>query len=512
MNKNTSKLPDELFSEGFLSHETEFDPAAWERMERLLDKEDHQPVLIVPEQNKQHHTNNLLIITIMTTLSIFSIATWMLFGAGTNSGTAKIKAIQEPAAYHSGTKDQQIHGGMIAPPTDHNSTKNGLIKGFAQRPGSEPTYFSGPGAVKGNSTKKYLKTQMTALDTDSSGTPDPFKDSVRMVTTDGKTYRVLTRKIWVPDEYEYISLPKDKIIRDFWIGMHFTSQKPFSKDSVSPGQSAGFNIQFMSGNRIPNKFWGVYGGFDFGMQFYNRGKKSNVVLNNTSLDSGFTRLRTFSMDFLGRAHLEYARYALIPYVNLMAGPRLYSTAQTVQSYLQLKETESRTSNNAYTSASMMYGVGLGARLRLSPVISLDARYEFISGTPVKLVDLDKSTFNGLSYDLKINKLTPKAEQFKIGIIFDLSESDYEKKVAKKGYYKEYLYDSLYMDPKDSGKIYLPCNCAPCPPSNEQHSRPYGDTETESPNRQGTHNPGNNSGGSKPKSFPGIKPPARTHEN
>jgi hypothetical protein len=131
--------------------------------------------------------------------------------------------------------------------------------------------------------------------------------------------------------------------------------------------------------------------------------------------------------------------------------------------------------------------------------------------------MDKSTFNGLNYDLKINRVKPQVEQFKFGIIFDISERDYDKKLVKEGYYKDYLYDSLYVDPRDSNKIYLPCNC-PCDKEKntetsqeEDQGRPYeghtpiifrgGSNTSGSGGRIRTG--GGGSGGSRG-SFPGIR--------
>lgn len=274
----------------------------------------------------------------------------------------------------------------------------------------------------------------------------------------------------------------------------------------------------MSGNRMRNSNWGLYGGFDWGMQFYNKSRKMNVVLNNTNQDSGYTRLRTFSMDFLGRMHFEYAKFQLIPYVNFMAGPRLYATDQIVSSYIPMKETESRTSTNVHTSVSMMYGFGFGLRMRISPVVSLDARYEWMNGSPVKLVDLNKSTFGGLNYNLAVNKIALHQEQFKFGILFNLSDVEYDKKLVKEGYYRNYSLDSLEINASDSNKIIIPCNCEPCP--TESYTKEYHPSSNESEPFEGTsskgHNPGSsggssNSGSSGKKSFPGIKPPSKPTE-
>jgi hypothetical protein len=265
----------------------------------------------------------------------------------------------------------------------------------------------------------------------------------------------------------------------------------------------------MSGNRLPGNNLALYGGLDFGMQFYGSSKKSNVVLNNTSLDSGFTKLRSYSFDILGRMHLEYAKHRLIPYVNLMAGPRVFTTSQVVASYLQLKNTESRTSNSAHTSSSMLYGFGVGLRYKISHAISLDARYEWINGSKVKTVDLENSKFNGLSYDLNLKHAAPRQEQFKIGLIFNLSSREYDKKLVEKGHYQTISVDSLKMEASDTNTVYLPCNCIPCDKSNNssyQKAQSTDEQNNQNNNSNNDYNRNNNNNSTPKNSFPGIKPP------
>lgn len=512
MKKNTSISTDALLKDGFHAYEAPFEAKAWEHMKSLLDEDDVKPVITVPPQTK-FNNKTLLILTIMSILSIFSLATWMVLGSQHNiSMLNSVNSVRT----ESGTNTQNTASatGRVKSGEKRTNTPSAFDKAFASNAikQSESGVISvgksgkqgESGALRVDENGRQRVSGSEGDETTLISAENPlYKDSVKLVSTNGKTYRVLVRKVWVPEEYQYIEKPRSKTVQDFWIGVHFTGQQPVNSDTMS----AGFNLQFMSGNRLKNTSWGLYGGFDWGMQFYGHGQKTNVVLNNTSQDSGFTRLHTYSMDFLGRAHLEYARFPIIPYVNFAAGPRIYSTGQTVSSYLDLKETESSTSHNAHLSVSMMYGVGVGARVRVSKVVSLDARYELMRGTPVNIVDMNRSTFNGLSYDLKMDKVTPFVQQFKVGLIFDVSEGDYEKKLVKEGYYKEYMYDSLAVDPKDTNKIYLPCNC-PCN-TTEQHTSEYEQDNNNNNNATRRHNPiytpSPSGSGSGRGSFPGIRP-------
>lgn len=513
--KDLNQLPDDIFRSGFSQHEAAFDPAAWEHMQTLLDKEDDlKPVILIPENTgKKRKHLILLIITIMSILTLLTLASTLL--VNNHTAIASKKSVADPASIHQADNNAfndktEESSALVTPKTITNKTAS---KATVKK--AVITTTSSGSTKKQASTPSNLETETTNSTVSDNEPIKPVKpsvDSFITATKNGKMYKVLTRTTWVPEQYDWVADNSNKTITDGFIGMHFTAQKDRGGDS----SSAGFNFQIMSGNRIYSENWGLYGGFDWGMQFYEKGRKSNVALNNTRGDSGFSRLRSHSMDFLGRGHLEYAKYALIPYFNVMAGPRIYATNQQVESYVTLKETESGSSNNVHTSVSMLYGFGAGLRLRISPTISLDARYEWVNGSKVKRVDLNNSTFNGLSHDLKYYTSSPRQDQFKFGILIDLSEPDYEKKIIKEGYYKVTTIDSLQIDPKDSNKVYLPCNCDPCPKNNSSNNDTYvypreREYRQEDPSNERERNNSNSnstgkSSGSKGE-FPGIRPPA-----
>jgi hypothetical protein len=310
-----------------------------------------------------------------------------------------------------------------------------------------------------------------------------------------------------------------------FIGIHFTRQLPLEaqlKSMDSLRQNAGFNFQFMSRNLFPSPLVGGYMGFDFGMQFYGRSKNNPVVLNNTTQDSGYTRLGTLSLDFLVRGHIEFGQYRLKPYVNVFAGPRIYSTNQHVASYLSLKNNESSTDHNASSAVSLLYGAGVGLRYRVSKVVSLDVRGEYMNGTAVNLVNMDKSKFNGLSYDLNKFTVNPEYLQWKVGLLFDLSEDDSKEENSQQShtnYERQPVY--YYYDSVQKRNIPLcPCNCDTADKKSNSEVEP--DPLGVQPNTGGTLRSGNSkilfipgtgfptgsgssgSGSSGKGSFPGIK--------
>lgn len=511
--KDLNQLPDDIFRTGFSQHEAAFDPAAWEHMQTLLDKDDDlKPVIFVPENTgKKRKQLFILILTIMSILTLLTLASTLLIN--NHTAIASKKSAADPAS---------IHQADINALNDKTEVTITSVTSPASKKKSVTTVTNKPSVSistsASNTESKTVAASESEPNFNSKSDNEPTKptkpsvDSFITATKNGKMYKVLTRTTWVPEQYDWVADNSNKTVTDGFIGMHFTAQKDRGGDS----SSAGFNLQFMSGNRIYSENWGLYGGLDWGMQFYEKGRKNNVALNNARGDSGFARLRSHSMDFLGRGHLEYARYALIPYINVMAGPRIYATNQQVESYVPLAETESGTSNNVHTSVSMLYGFGAGLRLRLTPVISLDARYEWINGSKVERVDLNNSNFNGLSHNLRYYKTSPRQDQFKFGILIDLSEPDYEKKIIKEGYYKVTTIDSLQIDPKDSNKVYLPCNCDPCPKYNNSSNDAYvyprereyrqDDQPTERSRNNSDNNSSGRSSGSKGE-FPGIRPPA-----
>ncbi len=502
MKNNPSKHTDELFREVLKQHEAVFEPAAWDNMRALLDEDDKKPVLIVPPPSK--NKPKFLIFIIMTTLSFISIATYMLMS---------------PAQVNSdGKPGSSVNPELSAPLSGDNQTGSEISETEFNSASLEKP-LKGPNANGNSNTSESANSQANngsgnTLSDDSLFKPlvssvrtfGKYTDSVATVSENGRTYRLFYRKMWVDPQYKYIEKKSSGVINDGFIGIHFTAQRLRNTDSMN----AGFNLQFMSGNRLDHNHLGIYAGFDWGMQFYGKSRKTNVVLNNTSQDSGFTRLQTYSMDFLGRAHFEYAKFPIVPYFNLMAGPRLYSTGQLVKSYVNFKDVDNSTTNNAHTSVSMMYGFGFGARIKLSPVVSLDARYEWMNGSPVKLVDMNNSTFNGLNYDLKYNRITPKLEHFKFGLIFNISEREYDKTLVKEGYFKEIAVDSVELNPSDSNTIYIPCKCLPCDQTSNTYRPDVNSGEEENNNSSRPYQaPSGNSGGKG--SFPGIKPPSRPTE-
>jgi uncharacterized membrane protein YgcG len=318
----------------------------------------------------------------------------------------------------------------------------------------------------------------------------------------------MVMKYWVDTTYKYQYHEKSGAIDDFWMGMYFT-QQDFIQDSVGlPGRSYGFNFQFMSGNLLNTENIGLYGGLDWGMQFYGKSESHDIELNSSTQERGLTQLAQLSNDLHFKLHLEYAQFPIIPYVNVFAGPKIFSTSQYAESFQGSNEYETSNRINVQNSAALNYGYGLGARVRINSHISLDGRYEWQMNPGVDVASMSGSRFNGRSFDLQNDRLTSGFGQFRFGVVFDLSARDYDKVVDEPGHYEEVIYENVPVQQGDSSTIILPCPCKPCDQNNNSewdYDNPYMRGGSGGWNGGGGGSGG--SGGGSSGGFPGISSPS-----
>lgn len=565
MNEEKHILPDDLFRKNLESMEEPYDGNAWQNMADLLDKSDRKhPFLLWFRKNKKT-TLTTLIITIMTTASIFTALTLLV--PNNNAGAQKLLS-------GNGSAGKNTHSYSI---TKENTNKNddNSVKTFYVKPGatlsqndeSNSTQNTSSSNKKGDnktgvsSTKQNQKigdrntasgihnlasglqkqetisannnannagekstsekenvASNTNQESDTGATHSENKKSdVPTIKTLGTATKNITPKNNAPMTTLKDYSRNDGPFKGFWMGIHFTMQYPQIKElQDSFRQNAGFNMQFMSGNLTGRRDFSAYMGFDFGMQFTGRGKNYGVALDNTTQDSGFTRLSNHSFDFFARSHFEYDKFRLKPYVNLFGGPRIFATSQYTEAYHQKTNYDNSSNTNAFTSASLMYGAGVGVRYRISKVVSLDARLEYMRGTQTQMVNVDKSTFNGLTaFNLSKFSVTPEYKQLKVGFLFDLGPE--EEPVHKDETTEEtqyYKYDST-----TNSYIKVNCSCRQWTVSdtNAQDSIIVIKKRTNyyyDPN-QPSYNPGKSRGSSFPRgggggggsrgSFPGLHP-------
>jgi hypothetical protein len=539
MENNQKHRPDDLFREKLNNYEAPFEQGDWQDMLQLLEQDDALPAApLVTEnfdpaiennpqttQKKIKLTHHLKIILLMTTLSILSVYLFFTFGGSNNmnpvdeksnfTGTSKAPANNEISV--DASSKQSKHSDELS---DHSPS---LKVGRAEKITTPISAGSEETTQPSNPAQTQETTPSAPNESVNSEKPEielPAKeDGKDSVPNPDKFMKTITRKYWVEDRYEYRFKKPVGDMEKFWWGIHYTQERPFDpglRDSMGLRTlTHGFNTQFMSGNIIKNSNWALYGGLDWGMQFYGRSEESIVTLNVANEDKAFTRLNNSSMDFLGRLHFEYAKFQVVPYVNLSSGPRILMTGQQVRAMLNSTEYEGNNSHNVSADATMLGGWGLGARVKISPRVSFDARYEQFYGTETDVVDLKNSSFNGATYTLSKNRIKPDGAQLKFGLIFDLSSEEEEKILVEPGHYKT-LEEAIFTDPQDSNRVFIPCPCIPCDKKeiiiDSRGEGESGETGTIYKNTyprgwQGGSGSGSSGGKS---SFPGIKtpPPAK----
>lgn len=570
MNPNEHKLPDDFFQEKLEGFEAPYSEAAWEDMRNLLDKADRKRPIVLWFQKNKKTTLTLISITMITTtlISVFSLLNSYNGdpAAPANGYTPNAAAETNPSAL---SAIENSKTGISENTAAYNAQKS-TRSGTEDKPKNKGQKTTGK-KPNGTSSQEPIKPAAKAKNEDKQGNPEDTKTPTEKIanaedatpqgpaaqsadathdnvdaTEPNKPEKLAANadKICDPKELE---LPISKIaniqyannavgdgkknveshfpadyttFRGPFMGFHFTLQNPETPELMdSLRQNAGFNWQLMSSNLLKRSDFGAYMGFDFGMQFYGHGKNYGVVLNNTELDSGFTRLNTVSLDFFLRGHFEYAKFRIKPYVNAFAGPRLYATSQYTEAYHHKTNYDNSSSNNAATSGSLMYGAGVGARYALSKHVSLDFRYEFMQGTETRLVDLNQSSFSGISnFNLSKINVTPAYSQWKFGVLFDLwdgeTEKDYE---PNKNNEVTEVTEYYYYDSSSQQYIKVNCKCKQTPVSDTTGSQaqnrptpfePVPTTTTPGKTRKSGWIPsGGSSGGSSGGrgSFPGIKP-------
>lgn len=564
--KNDNHIsPDDLFREQLNGMEVPYDEAAWTNMAALLDKTpSKKPFFWWFYKNKKNTFITLISIAMLTT----TIIMLMNLSMNTNpiENAEKINTgNHEIRPSYSGELDAQSKLANPNKPafSDQNTpasenyiyqnipahaSKNFQLKEQIKSdnyPNTDGAKINVEGDVNPNpvantdqnaddngDVKSADKSTDNTVNNTDANTPTPPVDAEKttVVATatnivkttgfvhDGIYAQKTTVKKPEPKLLPVTSLGKiDGPFRGPWIGIHFTAQQPQSielKDDTR--QNAGFNFQIMSHKLVTPGPFAAYVGFDFGAMWTGRGAKSGVALDNSNQDSGFTRLSNHSFDFFARGHFEYTQFRLKPYINVFAGPRVFGTSQYTEAYRHKTDYENSSNNNAYTSASWMYGAGVGARLRISKYTSLDVRYEFMQGTETSLVDVDKSTFNGLTYNLSKIRVAPQYTQLKFGFLFDLgAEEETVHKDEQEEVTEYYKYDSTTQN-----FVKVNCSCKQWTVSDTSgqdsvivikkrswNNYPYspGLYPGTGGSRGGSGWPSGSGGGSTRGGFPGIKP-------
>jgi hypothetical protein len=148
--------------------------------------------------------------------------------------------------------------------------------------------------------------------------------------------------------------------------------------------------------------------------------------------------------------LQLGGVVLYPFTSVAVGPRIFTTNQEVHTYLTLTDYESPTGSNVYTKAVFASEFCLGTKIKLGQAVSLLVSQSFWSSGDIDVVDLSQSKFNGLAYDLHKVRMNTTQSQFKVGLVFDLSERRYYSyKVSDNQTDTIWYYEAQMPPPVDS---------------------------------------------------------------
>ncbi len=201
----------------------------------------------------------------------------------------------------------------------------------------------------------------------------------------------------------------------------------------------------------------LYAGFGMGMGFYGRGERSNVTLNTLREDSGYTYLHNFSVSLWGKLHYEskltVSGLTVYPFTSVAVGSKIFSTNQEVHTYLTLTDYESPTGSNVKSQAVLATEFCVGAKIKLGQTVSLMVSQSFLNSGDINAVDLSQSKFNGLAFDLHTVRMNTTQSQFKVGLVFDLSESRYYQYKVQDNQWDTLWYYEAEMPPPVDSMVY-----------------------------------------------------------
>lgn len=503
MKKRKNISIDQAANEALQHYEAPFMDADWTKMQALLD-EPRKPWIILFLSsfiNSKHLKTTIIMTTLfsITAIGIYALSTFSTNAVYSSRTTKSIlpEAVWETPEQASKSPNETESAALLYNELESANNKNKAQTKPANK--AEIPQKDG-GVILGNETTM----PQTIADAPSKTLS---VDSPPVQTKPKRVIKTLEKEVWVAPQYENVRIKHTGDISDFWIGMHYTQEGLNIPDSFD-AKTHGFNLQFMGGNLIAKTPFALYGGIDWGMQFRGRSDRKEVILNTVNEDIGYTFLGSVSNDILLRGHIEYPKFFIVPYATFFAGPRIYGTGQTVGMHNPPVDVESSTRSSVKTTALMTMGGGVGARIRLTDYASLDVRYEQIVGETKSVVDLSNSRLAGTAYSLYLKEQETDFGQFKIGVVFDLSASDYEQRLVKEGYTKT-VTETYYIDPEDAEKIIIR---NPCPQTTR--TRYEGEDDYSYPNIRipsgGNGSGSNPSGGGGKSKTPSIKAPVIRH--
>ena len=318
-----------------------------------------------------------------------------------------------------------------------------------------------------------------------------------------KDYKLVQHVRYVEPTYEYIPI-KENYITDVALGLEYNNESfnglgPESWDSLGQlKNSSGFDFYFLFSALPKNmaKNWGnINWGLGMGFNQFSNGDRYNVALNTIREDSAFTQVKNNTFHLYSILRYEFQLGRFYPFLGMQGGVSFYNSNQHTETYVPITDYESIGTADIHNSVAGYLSTEIGLRFRLNTGVNMYVSYIDKRGSDLEIIDVENSTFNGLSFNGELRDVKYNTNQWKIGFLFDLSTNKYEKRKIKEGYYDTSIVIQSLNQP-----------CPPCPCEEDEDSQDNGTSifrgSNSSPSRT------NNSPATiSPKSFPGVKPPA-----
>ena len=283
-----------------------------------------------------------------------------------------------------------------------------------------------------------------------------------------KSHREVQRITYHPAQYRYISTPRN-YISDFALGLDYSQESFVDKadmnwDSSNTylGNASGFNMYGlvmpkriqkwkMASPRLASFNWG----FGFNVNQFHKSKRERVVINTVNQDSAHTRLETANVSIYSMARYELGLGRFHPFFGLQAGVSFMSTNQVTETYMSLRDYESRSEDNVHTRAVTYAAPELGVRFRMNDWASVVVAHEWKFGSQIDLSDVNNTQFDGAQMTATQQSVNYESTMWKFGLLFDLSSNHRKKELVKEAYYDtSMVLEKIYED--------KPQPCPPCP--------------------------------------------------
>ncbi|MFT7591288.1 MAG: hypothetical protein ACI9UJ_001211, partial [bacterium] len=329
MNKPTNILIDQAFHDKFDAFETSFQPGDWDNMKSLLES-DSLPLILPPDKHIFTNLKNITIMILITTLTA-----GMMLVATPQEAIQSITIKPTPSVITNTIAQSDVE---VLSNTQETTTSDQLmVDAFNKQADININYFI-------ESLTKPIKQGLQLLPNENEISMLSQAEFSGMSQEDeitapdsAKFMKVVTSRYWVDTTYRYIHYKPSRDIEEGWIGIYFTDQTMTNANQWQQigrhSRTLGFNIQAMSGNILPGENLAIYGGLDWGMQFYGRSDKSEVLINSVNEDRGLTYLRSHSNDIFLSGQIEWAKARIVPYVTGSIGTRIFTTGQTARALL-----------------------------------------------------------------------------------------------------------------------------------------------------------------------------------